>query len=66
MVRLDVYASEDGQLHLKDICKSAGLGRASEDSPYRDGSYEYYTRQEPRLTDNTHGTPAFLLAAAEL
>lgn len=65
IVRLKLVRSDDGQLHLKDICKSAGLGQAGEDSPYRDGSYEYYTRREPILTDNTHGTPPFILAALE-
>lgn len=56
-----VTVDEDGEIHLNQICKSAGLGG----NPYRDGSYEYYL-SEPILTDNSHGLGPFVLAALEL
>jgi len=49
-----------GQAHLKNVCKSAGLGG----TPYRYGSYEYYIH-EPIVTDNHHGVGAFILASVE-
>jgi len=51
----------DGEIHLTQVCKSAGLGG----DPYRDGSYEYYM-SEPVLTDNSHGLGPFIMAALEL
>ncbi|MFG6687282.1 glycoside hydrolase family 105 protein [Mariniflexile sp. HNIBRBA6329] len=56
-----VTIDKDGEIHLNQICKSAGLGG----DPYRDGSYEYYL-SEPILTDNSHGLGPFILAALEL
>jgi unsaturated rhamnogalacturonyl hydrolase len=50
----------DGQLHLTDICKVAGLGG----DPYRDGSYEYYVN-EPVATDDFKGVGPFILASME-
>jgi unsaturated rhamnogalacturonyl hydrolase len=59
---LEQFASFDAheQLHLKNICKVAGLGG----DPYRDGSYAYYTSTEISDTD-PKGLGAFLLATAE-
>lgn len=56
---------EQGILHVRDICKSAGLGKSLDVNPYRDGSFSYYTSGEPRVTDNMHGTGPLLLAALE-
>ncbi|MFD0990156.1 glycoside hydrolase family 105 protein [Mariniflexile jejuense] len=56
-----VTVDEDGEVHLNQICKSAGLGG----NPYRDGSYGYYL-SEPILTDNSHGLGPFIMAALEL
>lgn len=56
-----VDVDEDGEVHVNQVCKSAGLGG----DPYRDGSYEYYL-SEPILTDNLHGLGPVILAALEL
>lgn len=56
-----ITVDDDGEVHLNQICKSAGLGG----DPYRDGSYEYYL-SEPILTDNSHGLGPFIMAALEL
>ena len=51
---------EQERLHLKNICKVAGLGG----NPYRDGSYEYYTSTE--LSDHDpKGVGALILALTE-
>ncbi|MGA9115892.1 MAG: glycoside hydrolase family 88 protein [Bacteroidota bacterium] len=50
-----------GLVSLHGTCRSAGLGG----SPYRDGSYAYYTG-EPTRTNDLKGLGAFLLAAVEL
>ena len=55
-----VEVDRAGQTHLKNTCRSAGLGG----TPYRDGSYEYYIH-EPIVTDNHHGVGAFILASVE-
>lgn len=60
IVKQFIEVDSTGQVHLKNICKSAGLGG----TPYRDGSYEYYIH-EPIVTDNHHGIGAFILASAE-
>jgi unsaturated rhamnogalacturonyl hydrolase len=56
-----IQVDEDGQVHLTNTCRSAGLGG----TPYRDGSYDYYVG-EPIVTDNHHGVGAFLLASSEI
>ncbi|MDO1513831.1 glycoside hydrolase family 88 protein [Maribacter confluentis] len=56
-----VEVEADGEVHINNICKSAGLGG----NPYRDGSFEYYI-SEPIVTDNLHGTGPFILAALAL
>lgn len=61
-----VTCDESGQLFLHDTCKSAGLGRASADGPYRPADFKYYTEGEPRVSDNLHGVGPFISAALEL
>ena len=56
-----IVVEPDGELHLNQICKSAGLGG----NPYRDGSFEYYVN-EPIVSDNAHGLGPFILAALQL
>jgi len=56
-----VKVDEDGEVHLTQICKGAGLGG----DPYRDGSYEYYLSEDRRV-NNLHGTGPFIMAALEL
>jgi rhamnogalacturonyl hydrolase YesR len=59
---IEQFASidEHERLHLKNICKVAGLGG----DPYRDGSYAYYTGTE--ISDNDpKGVGAFILASVE-
>jgi unsaturated rhamnogalacturonyl hydrolase len=51
---------EQERLHLKNICKVAGLGG----NPYRDGSYEYYTSTEISDSD-PKGLGALILALSE-
>ena len=55
-----VYRDDAGNWHLKDVCRSAGLGG----TPYRDGSYEYYISTD-RVEDDAHGLGSFFLAASE-
>lgn len=56
-----VEVDENGEIHITQICASAGLGG----NPYRDGSFEYYIN-EPVKVDNLHGTAPFILAADQL
>jgi unsaturated rhamnogalacturonyl hydrolase len=56
-----VTIDEEGQINLHGICSTAGLGG----TPYRDGSFEYYTG-EPVITNDLHGVGSFLLAAIEM
>lgn len=56
-----VKVDEDGEIHLTQTCKGAGLGG----NPYRDGSFEYYITEAKRV-NNLHGTGPFILAALEL
>jgi unsaturated rhamnogalacturonyl hydrolase len=50
----------DGELHLRGICKVAGLGG----NPYRDGSYAYYVN-EPVSIDDFKGVGSFIFASLE-
>ena len=52
---------EDGKLHLKGICGVAGLGN----TPYRDGSEEYYY-SEKLIENDAKGTGPFLMAYSEI
>lgn len=56
---VDVEAN--GEVHLTQICGSAGLGN----EPYRPGTFEYYVGEAIRVND-PHGTGPFILAALEL
>lgn len=55
-----VSENHDGTISLNQICKSAGLGYG------RDGSYEYYVYQEPKVADDGKGLGPFILAALEI
>ncbi|WP_417558670.1 glycoside hydrolase family 88/105 protein [Mesoflavibacter zeaxanthinifaciens] len=61
LVKELITVDDDGEIHINQVCKSAGLGG----NPYRDGTFEYYM-SEPILTDNSHGLGPFVLAAMEL
>jgi unsaturated rhamnogalacturonyl hydrolase len=52
---------EDGSMHVNGIVRSAGLGG----TPYRSGSYDYYTH-EGVVTDDPQGVGSFLMAASEM
>jgi unsaturated rhamnogalacturonyl hydrolase len=56
-----IKVDNDGEIHVTQICASAGLGG----NPYRNGSFDYYIN-EKIIVDNSHGLGAFLLAAIEL
>lgn len=60
-----MYEDAEGQLHLKDICRGAGLGKYYPECPFRDGSFAYYTEREPIVEDNLQGVGPFLLACLE-
>jgi unsaturated rhamnogalacturonyl hydrolase len=60
LVKEFVEGGVGGQLDLKHVCKVAGLGG----TPYRDGSYAYYTGTEV-VRNDPKGIGAFLLAAIE-
>ncbi len=53
----------DGQLHLNNICLSAGLGPNT--NRKRDGSYDYYV-SEPVVCDDAKGVGPFIMAYTEL
>ncbi len=55
-----VDINENGGLELKNVCKVAGLGG----TPYRDGTYEYYTSAEV-VANDPKGVGAFILASLE-
>lgn len=57
---------EDGEIHLIDICRGAGLGKYNSECPFRDGTFEYYTEREPKVWDNLQGVGPYLLAAMEI
>ena len=56
-----IEVEADGEIHITNVCGSAGLGG----NPYRDGTYDYYVNETIK-TDNLHGTGPFILAALEL
>lgn len=61
IIELLVQIDDDGEVHITQVCGSAGLGG----DPYRDGSFQYYIG-EPIITDNLHGLGPFIMAANEL
>lgn len=60
-----VYTDAQGQMHVKDICRGAGLGKYYPECPFRDGTFSYYTEREPIVEDNLQGVGPFLLACLE-
>jgi unsaturated rhamnogalacturonyl hydrolase len=60
LLKRQLTEDESGELHLRGICKVAGLGG----NPYRDGSYEYYVN-EPVAADDFKGVGSFILASLE-
>ncbi|HEY3595396.1 MAG TPA: glycoside hydrolase family 88 protein [Polyangiaceae bacterium] len=50
----------EGGFQLKNVCKVAGLGG----TPYRDGTYDYYTSTEV-VSNDPKGVGPFLLASVE-
>ena len=66
LIALLTTTGSDGEVFLHDTCRSAGLGKAGENSPYRPADFEYYTTGEPRDTDNLHGVSPFISAALEM
>jgi len=65
LIKEKIEVDHDGELHLTDICRGAGLGKYYPECPFRDGTFEYYTEREPIVTDNLQGTGPFILAALE-
>lgn len=53
---------DGGRLHLTQICRTGGLGPASD--LRRDGTPEYYV-SEPIMEDNGHGVAALIMAYSE-
>lgn len=60
LAREKVYQDGEARLHLKDICKVAGLGPGDK----RDGSVAYYL-SEPVVDDDSKGVGPFMMAWAE-
>ena len=56
-----VVVDKQNQVHLTQICGSAGLGG----DPYRPGTSAYYVGEAIRV-DDAHGVGPFILAAVEL
>ncbi|WP_036188610.1 glycoside hydrolase family 88/105 protein [Marinimicrobium agarilyticum] len=56
-----VEVEASGEVHLTQICGSAGLGN----EPYRPGTFEYYIGEAVRV-DDPHGVGPFILAALAL
>lgn len=59
--QLFVALDAEGRVNINGTCKVAGLGG----TPYRDGSYDYYTKQTEVITNDSKGVGAFILASAE-
>ncbi len=56
-----ILANKDGTISLTKCCSVAGLGG----NPYRDGSYEYYTK-EPVRDNDAKGVGPFIMASLEI
>jgi unsaturated rhamnogalacturonyl hydrolase len=65
IIREKIDEDASGELHLKDICKGAGLGTPPWGHPYRDGSYEYYVNEQIKV-DDFKGVGPFILASMEV
>lgn len=61
MLKHLVEVDDQKQIHLTQICGSAGLGG----DPYRPGNFQYYVSEAIR-TDDPHGIGPFILASIEL
>jgi unsaturated rhamnogalacturonyl hydrolase len=61
ILQYEVTVDSAGNVDLHGTCGSTGLGG----TPYRDGSFEYYTHL-PQRTNDMRGVGSFLLAAIEL
>jgi len=60
LLRQFITASKDGQsISMNDCCKSAGLDQR------RDGSFRYYTEQEPIVSNDLKGAAPFIDAGIE-
>jgi unsaturated rhamnogalacturonyl hydrolase len=66
LVAHKLVTDDQGEVHLIDICRGAGLGKYYTECQYRDGSFEYYTEREPIVTDNFQGMGPLMLAALEV
>ena len=60
-----IQIDEQGLVNLTQVCTVSGLGRTAPESPYRDGSFEYYI-SEPVATNDPKGVGAFILAGIEM
>jgi len=60
-----ILTGADGLLDFTGTVAGVGLGRSSETSPNRDGSYEYYVSEKLAVND-MKGIGAYLLAASEM
>ena len=60
LTALKLRRGDDGEWHLNDICKVAGLGPGEK----RDGSVAYYL-SEPRVADDAKGVGPWMMALAE-
>jgi len=60
ILRQFVDVDARGRVQLRSVCKVAGLGG----TPYRDGSYDYYTSTEV-VSNDPKGYGAFILASLE-
>ncbi len=56
-----IQTDDSGQVHMTQMVASAGLGG----TPYRDGSYAYYTGEKV-VQDDAKGVGAFLMASTEM
>lgn len=61
IVKQFISKDSTGMTILNGTCEVAGLGGR----PYRDGTYEYYINEKPKVNDGK-GVGAFLLAATEI
>lgn len=61
IIKERVKINKQNFVELYGVCKAAGLGN----KPYRDGSYEYYISEFPRMNDQK-GYGPLILAAIEI
>ncbi|MFD2036462.1 glycoside hydrolase family 105 protein [Belliella marina] len=56
-----VEVTDDGEIHLHQVCAVAGLGG----NPYRDGTYDYYINEKIK-TNDPKGVGPFIMACIAL